>query len=151
MTHHHFDHVLGVAVYEAEGATVVGATAHETVIREAAEDGEALKLKTVDDRFVIEDKNRRIEIIDIGPTAHTEHLLVAWLPEEGILFQADHFTLPANGALPPAVSSTKTFAGALIEHGLEPVKILAAHSPRVGTMKELQAAIEKEAVTVGSQ
>ena len=151
MTHHHFDHVLGVPVYEAEGATVVGATAHETVIREAAEDGDSLKLKTVDDRFVIEDKNRRVEIIDIGPTAHTEHLLVAWLPEEGILFQADHFSLPANGSLPPAVSSTKTFAGALIEHGLEPVKILAAHSPRIGTMKELQAAIEKEAVTVGSR
>ncbi len=45
----------------------------------------------------------------------------------------------------------KTFAGALIEHGLDPVKILAAHSPRVGTMKELQAALEKEVETVSSK
>jgi glyoxylase-like metal-dependent hydrolase (beta-lactamase superfamily II) len=151
MTHHHFDHVLGVPVYEAEGATVIAATSHEGVIREAAENGETLKLKLVDDRFVIEDRNRRIEIVDIGPTAHTEHLLVAWLPEEGILFQADHFALPANGSIPPAVSSTKTFAGALIEHGIKAQKILAAHSPRVGTMADLQAALEKEAVTVGRQ
>jgi glyoxylase-like metal-dependent hydrolase (beta-lactamase superfamily II) len=151
MTHHHFDHVLGVPVYEAEGAAVIAATAHEAVVREAAEDGKSLNLKTIDDRFVIEDKNRRIEIIDIGPTAHTEHLLVAWLPEESILFEADHFAVPANGDIPPAVSSTKTFAGALIEHGLEPEKLLSAHSPRVGTMKDLQAAIEKEVVTVGSK
>ncbi len=151
MTHHHFDHVLGVSAYEAEGATIIASAAHETVVRDAAEDGDALMLKTIDDRYVIKDKNRRIEIIDIGPTAHSEHLLVAWLPEEGILFQADHFALPANGSLPPAVSSTKTFAGALIEHGLDPVKILAAHSSRVGTMKELQAALEKAVETVGSK
>ena len=151
LTHHHFDHVLGVPVYEAEGATLIAATAHEAVMRDAAEDGDALKLKTIDDRYVIEDKNRRVEIIDIGPTAHTEHLLVAWLPEEGILFEADHFALPANGSIPPAVSSTKTFAGALIEHGIDPAKMLSAHSPRVGTMKDLQVALEKEVVTVGQK
>ena len=151
ITHHHFDHVLGVPVYESEGAAVIAATAHESVVRDAAEDGESLRLKTIDDRYTIEDKNRRVEIIDIGPTAHTEHLLVAWLPEEGILFEADHFALPANGSIPPAVSSTKTFAGALIEHGIDPEKMLSAHSPRVGTMKDLQAALEKEAVTVGSR
>ncbi len=151
MTHHHFDHVLGVSAYEAEGATIIASAAHETIVRDAAEDGDTLMLKTIDDRYVIEDKNRRIEIIDIGPTAHSEHLLVAWLPEECILFEADHFALPTNGSLPPAVSSTKTFAGALIEHGLDPVKILAAHSPRVGTMEELRAAMEKEVQTVGSK
>lgn len=151
MTHHHFDHVLGVPVYEAEGATVIAATTHETVMRDAVENGETLNLETVDDRFIIKDRNRRIEIIDIGPTAHAEHLLVAWLPEERILFEADHFAIPANGAIPPAVSSTETFAGALIEHGLEPDKLLSAHSARVGTMKDLQAALEKEVVTVGSK
>lgn len=151
VTHHHFDHVLGVPAYVAEGATVIASAAHEAVVRDAAEDSDALKLKTIDDRYVIEDKNRRVEIIDIGPTAHSEHLLVAWLPKEGILFQADHFALPANGTIPPAGSSTKTFAGALIEHGIDPLKILAAHSPRVGTMKELRTAIEKEVVTVGSK
>jgi glyoxylase-like metal-dependent hydrolase (beta-lactamase superfamily II) len=151
ITHHHFDHVLGVPVYESEGAAVIAATAHESVVRDAAEDGESLMLKTIDDRYTIEDKNRRVEVIDIGPTAHTEHLLVAWLPEEGILFEADHFALPANGSIPPAVSSTKTFAGALIEHGIDPAKMLSAHSPRVGTMKDLQAALDKEVVTVGSK
>ena len=151
MTHHHFDHVLGVPAYEAEGATVIAAAAHETVVREAAEDGAALKLKTIHDRYVIEDGDQRVEIINIGPTAHTEHLLVAWLPKYGVLFQADHFSVPGNGAVQPAVSSTKTFADALIEHEIDPKKILSAHSPRVGTMKDLQAALEREVVTVGSR
>ena len=50
----------------------------------------------------IEGGGRVVEILDIGPTAHTEHLLVAYLPEEGTLFEADHFALPASGPIPPA-------------------------------------------------
>ena len=86
-----------------------------------------------------------IEIIDIGPTAHTEHLLVAYLPDEGILFEADHFALPRVGPIPPAVTSTRSFAEALSEHDLRVTRILSAHSPNVATMDDLQTALDKEA------
>ena len=151
MTHHHFDHVLGVTAYEQEGATVVGSVAHEAVIREAAENSELLNFKGVEDRIVLEDGSRRVELIDIGPTAHTDHLVVAWLPEEGILFEADHFAMPQEGPPPPAVSSTKTFATALKEHGIRPKLIVSAHSPRPGTMEDLEGAINRDAVMVSQQ
>lgn len=144
MTHHHFDHVMGVAAYEDEGATVIAATDHERIVRRAAENGEALEVKLVEESLVLENDSRRIEIIDIGPTAHTEHLLVAWLPREGILFEADHFAMPAAGPVPPAVTSTKTFAKALKKHGLEAKWIVSAHSARPGTPEDLAQAVQTE-------
>ncbi|MDZ7642865.1 MAG: hypothetical protein U5K76_00635 [Woeseiaceae bacterium] len=118
VTHHHFDHVLSVAPYAAEAATVMGATVHEPIVRRAAGDGEALRFEGVDGRRTPEAGDRVIEIIDIGPTAHTEHLLVAYLPAEGILFEADHFALPGVGPVPPAVSSTRSLAEVLARSGL---------------------------------
>ena len=144
LTHHHFDHVLGVTAYEEEGATVIAARAHERIARGAADDGERLNLKLVDDSMALESNGRRIEIIDIGPTAHTEHLLVAWLPEEGLLFEADHFAMPQAGPVPPAVTSTKTFAKALAENGLNVKRIVSAHSPKPGTPADLEAALNRE-------
>jgi len=150
MTHHHFDHVLGVSAYEAEGATLVASIAHESVVRNAAENSELLNFKGVDDRLVFEDSARRVEIIDIGPTAHTEHLLVTWLPDDGILFEADHFTMPQAGPVPPAVSSTKSFAAALQEYDIDVQLIVSAHSPRPGTPKDLQDALDKDAELLSS-
>ena len=146
-----FDHVLAVSTYEQEGATVVAANAHEQVVRDAADNGELLDFHGVDDRFVLEDNSRRVEIIDIGPTAHTEHLLVTWLPDDGILFEADHFAMPRSGPVPPAVSSTKSFAKALQENDISAKLIVSAHSPRPGTPDDLQDALDKNAVVVSQK
>ena len=136
--------MLGVAAYEEEGATLIAATAHEKVVRDAALDGEQLDLSLVDKKMKLEANGRSIEIIDIGPTAHTEHLLVAWLPEEGILFEADHFAMPRQGPVPPAVTSTKTFAEALAREGLKVKRFVSAHSPKPGTPENLEEALNRE-------
>ena len=141
MTHHHFDHVVGVQPYEAEGTTVVAAAAHEKVMRDAASDGDKLKLKLVKGRKVFKGEARTVEVIDIGPTAHSENLLVAYLPEERILFQADHFNMPRVGPIPPAVESTRSFVAALRRNELDVQQILSAHSPIVATMEDLQTAV----------
>ncbi len=142
MTHHHLDHVAAVGTYEEEGATIIAVRAHERIVRHNAENGEALEVQLVDDRFVLKDGGRRVEVIDIGPTAHTEHLLVAWLPEEGILFEADHFAMPRVGPVRPAVTSTRTFAAALEKSGLKVKTILSAHSPMPGSMEDLKQALD---------
>ena len=142
MTHHHFDHVLAVPDYEEEGATIIASAAHERIVRRAATDTERLALELVDKTMTLESGDRRIEIIDIGPTAHTEHLLVAYLPNEQLLFEADHFSVPRNGPIPPAVSSTKTFAKALQRLKLDVKTLLSAHSARAGTWDDLQAALQ---------
>ncbi len=142
MTHHHFDHVAAVSAYEEEGATIIAATSHERIVRRNAGNGEALEMELVDDRLAIDAGGRRVEVIDIGPTAHTEHLLVAWLPEEGIVFEADHFAMPRVGPVPPAVTSTKTFAAALERVGVDAKMIVSAHSPMPGTPQDLKRALE---------
>jgi glyoxylase-like metal-dependent hydrolase (beta-lactamase superfamily II) len=118
-------------------------------VREAATDPETVTIKSIDGRKVFEDQTRRVEIIDVGPTAHTNSLLVAFLPEEGLIFQADHFAMPQSGPVPPAVSSTRSFAAALQANDIAVERILSAHSPRVGTIDDLRASLEKEVVQVG--
>ena len=144
LTHHHNDHLVGVKTWEAEGATLYTVKANEEVVRSNAEDGDALDLAFVEDRYVFEG-GQRLELIDIGPTPHVEHLLVAWLPDQGILFEADHFTNPANGVMPPAQPVTKALAAAIEAKGLDVKKIVGAHSPRVATMADLRTSLEKAA------
>jgi len=141
MTHHHNDHVLGVPAYQAEDAVVLTVKEHEAVMRAAATDADSLKLQFVKDKYVFDDGNRKLEIIDIGPTPHSKHLLVAWLPEEGILFEADHFPNPTNGRMQPAQGVTKRLAEAIDTMGLDVKFIVGAHSPRIASIDDLRRSL----------
>jgi len=141
MTHHHNDHVLGVPAYQAEDAMVLTVKEHEAVMRAAATDAESLKLQFVEDKYVFDDGSHKLEIIDIGPTPHSKHLLVAWLPEEGILFEADHFPNPTNGQMAPAQPVTKRLAEAISEKGLDVKIIVGSHSPRIASIDDLRSAM----------
>lgn len=149
LTHHHYDHVMGVTDYEEEGATVIAAAAHEKIAREAAQNGDELNVMTISDDYTLSAGERTIRIMDIGPTAHTNHLLIAYLPNEKILFEGDHFAMPRSGPMPPAVTSTRSFAEALAEQDIEVNKFLSAHSPRVGTPEDLKLSLEKEVFQAG--
>lgn len=143
LTHHHSDHILGVSAYEAEGATVVTVADNETVVRDAAADGDSLKLEFVDGMRVFESGGQRLEIHDVGPTPHVEHMLVAWLPEHGILFEADHFGIPRTGPVPPAVANTLALAEAIERKGFDVRQMVGAHSPAVGDAEDLAEALAK--------
>lgn len=144
LTHHHNDHLMGVRDYEAEGAALYTVAENEAVVRDNAENGEALDLVFVDGRRVLAAGDRRLEIIDLGPTPHVEHLLVAWLPEEGVLFEADHFPNPPNGRIPPANANTRALADAIEREQLDVRYIVGAHSPRVAPIDDLRVAIARE-------
>jgi glyoxylase-like metal-dependent hydrolase (beta-lactamase superfamily II) len=146
MTHHHNDHVLGVPAYQAEDAVVLTVKENEAVMRAAATDSDSLKLQFVKDKYVFDDGSRRLEIIDIGPTPHAKHLLVAWLPEEGILFEADHFPNPTNGQMAPAQPVTKRLAEAIDQLGLDVKTIVGAHSPRIASIDDLHRTLELKPV-----
>ena len=97
------------------------------------------------------DGDRTIELYDIGPTPHAEHLLIAYLPQEKIIFEADHFPQPRTGPLPPAVPATFAFAEALEKLNLDYNRIVGAHSPRIGSPAELEAVVKhKSATAVGA-
>jgi glyoxylase-like metal-dependent hydrolase (beta-lactamase superfamily II) len=141
LTHHHNDHLMGVPAYEAEGAEIFTVKAHEQVVRGTAEDGEARKLKFVDRKAVLGSGGRSIELHDIGPTPHAEHLVVAFLPKEGILFEADHFPNPGNGRFVPAQPVTRHLARAIKERGLEVRTIVGAHTPWQASWDELVSSL----------
>jgi len=149
LTHHHSDHVPGAAAYAKEGAAIVTFRENEAVVRKAAGDDGA-RLEFVADRMTLTDGQRKVELYNIGPTPHAENILVAFLPAEGILFEADHFPQPANGVIPPAVPATIAFAEALDRLGLEFATLVGAHSPRIGTPADLRAALSRQPATVAT-
>jgi len=146
LTHHHSDHVPGAAAYAAEGATIVTFRENEAVVRDAAGTDDA-KLEFVKDEMTLTDGKRSVVLYNIGPTPHAENILIAYLPEQGIIFEADHFPQPLNGIIPPAVPATVAFAEALDRLNLGYSKIVGAHSPRVAGPADVQTALSRESAT----
>ena len=129
MTHHHGDHIGGMRSFIAEGATVVTTAANRPVIETMAArsrtTGSSAKprkpefLLIENGRRVLEDKTRRLELIDIGPNPHAKEMVIAWLPAERVVFQGDLFFVPNNDApFGPPQPSTVSFAKKLKELGL---------------------------------
>jgi len=137
-----------VPAYQAEDAMVLTVKEHEVVMRAAATDADSLKLQFVEDKYVFDDGNRKLEIIDFGPTPHAEHILMAWLPEEGILFEADHFPNPTNGQMAPAQPVTIRMAEVIKEKGLDVKIIVGTHSPRIASIDDLRKALALSPVQV---
>jgi glyoxylase-like metal-dependent hydrolase (beta-lactamase superfamily II) len=149
LTHHHNDHVPGAAAYAEEGATIITFEENRQVVLEAAGDDQA-KLEFVKDRMTLTDGNKTVELYNIGPTPHAENILIAYLPEEGIIFEADHFPQPRTGVIPPAVPATVAFAARLDELDLDYNKLVGAHSARIAAPGDVKTALgHKGASTAG--
>lgn len=150
LTHHHNDHIPGTADYAAEGATVITFKENEEVVREAAGDNE-VELQFVEDHLTIESGDRRVELYNAGPTPHVENLLIAYLPKEGIIFEADHFPQPQSGPMPPAVPNTVALAKAINRLDLNYTILVGAHSPRLGSPADLAAMLGHASAASGGQ
>jgi glyoxylase-like metal-dependent hydrolase (beta-lactamase superfamily II) len=146
LTHHHNDHTPGAAAYAQEGATIVTFKENETLVRTAAGDENA-KLEFVEEKMTLTDGNKTIEFYNIGPTPHAENILIAYLPGEGIIFEADHFPQPASGVIPAAVPATTAFVKALDQLDLEYTKLIGAHSPRIAGPADVATAISRQPVS----
>ncbi|MGX5817387.1 MBL fold metallo-hydrolase [Chitinophaga lutea] len=135
-THHHGDHLYGNSFWATEGATPV---AYAGVLREirkhetgyfggAAGRWEQTREKRADllqwpllppvvvfeDTLVIEDKNRRVELIHPG-AGHTPGDGIAWLPKERVLFAGDAclngpYNLFRDAVVPSWISSLDRMA-----------------------------------------
>ncbi|HEY4658366.1 MAG TPA: MBL fold metallo-hydrolase, partial [Gemmatimonadaceae bacterium] len=107
-THPHFDHASGLAPFVAEGATVITHDNNEDFLEDALSAartlvGDALakanrkpRIESVGDRKVLRDDTRTVELHHVRDLAHSDGMLVAFLPKERILFTAD-FNWPAAG------------------------------------------------------
>jgi glyoxylase-like metal-dependent hydrolase (beta-lactamase superfamily II) len=118
-SHAHFDHAGGVRAAVAEGATIVTMAGNvpyfERVLAQPsalrpdrlAQAGAKPRLQGVPgDKGVLSDATRTIELHRIVGGPHSETMLMAYLPKEKLLIEADAYTpLPPNTP-PPATPNT---------------------------------------------
>jgi glyoxylase-like metal-dependent hydrolase (beta-lactamase superfamily II) len=158
VTHHHDDHSGGLRSYIANDVTVVTTPANQKYFERMAASNFTLNpddqtraprkplFEFVRDRKrVFTDGKQTVEIIDIGPSPHAAEMLVAYLPNEKLIFQGDLVNLPASGKFMPTTvnDSTLHFYDWLTKSGLAVQRIAAVHGPST-TLEDLRAAVEKK-------
>ena len=121
-THHHFDHSGGLRTYVAEGATVVTQESNKDFFEKTFQAPATLEpdaqskapkpatFQTVSDKWVLTDGKQKIEVYATQGDAHSDELLVAYLPGQRLLVEADAYspgpvnTPPPSPAPPNAVN-----------------------------------------------
>ena len=153
LSHHHSDHAGGFREYVAEGTTIVTTADTKKSLEKAAtvessllprlSAGKKLTIETIENKKrVFQDDKHVVELYDIGPNPHANEIIVAYLPKEKILFQADLLNAAPNGTFPIAPDATVSFAENLQRLGLAVEKIYGVHG-RFATPEELRTSIEK--------
>src|SRR5689334_2604187 len=107
-THAHFDHAGGLRAFVAEGATIVTqeinkpyyeknwANAHTLTPDKLAKNPKKPAFKTVGDHLTLTDGNHVIELYHMQNFNHHDGMLLAYLPKEKVLLEADAFNPPAQ-------------------------------------------------------
>lgn len=154
LTHHHDDHSGGTRPFVAAGATILTTAGNVDYLRamaaaprtfhpdRLAREPREPAIEVVRGRRALDDGRRRLELIEVGPSPHVDEMLVAWLPEEGILFQGDLLNVPRGGPVPPAVDTTVHFARKLAELGIAPRVHVGVHGT-AGGPEHLAEALER--------
>jgi glyoxylase-like metal-dependent hydrolase (beta-lactamase superfamily II) len=160
-THAHFDHAGGLRAFVAEGATVityqlnkpyyekVWANPHTLVPDKLAQNPRKPKIETMGEKKVLTDGTHTVELYHMTNFLHNDGIIMAYLPKEKILFEADAFNPPAQPitSTPAMISPFNQTLMANIERlKLDVTRIIPVHYPadnRVTTLAELMKAIGK--------
>jgi glyoxylase-like metal-dependent hydrolase (beta-lactamase superfamily II) len=101
VTHHHFDHTGGQRAAVSRGLQVISQRGNEGIIREMvtrpavyypdalAKNPHDLVFTPVDDKLVLEDRTRRLEIYRVVEHSHMPNAVFAYLPKERITLEGD--------------------------------------------------------------
>ena len=146
-THHHIDHSRGLRRYVAEGATIVthrmNAPYFERVFAAPKTlNPDALSkakkeptFETLTTKKVMTDGNHVIELHHMAGNGHNEGLLLAYLPKEKILVEADAYNPPAqpNAPVPMPISPyTENLVATMDRLKLDVETIVPIHLPADG-------------------
>ena len=158
-THQHFDHSGGLRAFVAEGATIVTHEAHKSYYEKVwaaphtlspdrlAKMPRKATFETVRDKKVLTDGNHTIELYQLQGSGHNAGLLVAYLPKEKILIEADAFNPPAEKNAPvaqPPSPYTLNLVSTMQRLKLDTTRIIPIHYPadnRVVEIAELNRAV----------
>jgi glyoxylase-like metal-dependent hydrolase (beta-lactamase superfamily II) len=113
-SHHHFDHAGGLGAFVAEGAIIITHDVNKAFFEQSlaaprtvqpdtlAKSGKKATVEGVKDKRVLSDDTRTIELHHIQGNMHNDGLLMAYLPKEKFLVQADVYNPPPPNTPPPA-------------------------------------------------
>jgi glyoxylase-like metal-dependent hydrolase (beta-lactamase superfamily II) len=113
-THHHFDHAGGLGPFVAEGAIIITHDVNKPFFEKSlaaprtvqpdrlAQSGKKATVEGMQDKRVLSDGTRTVELYLIQGTVHGDGLIMAYLPKEKLLVEADAYTPAAPNATPPA-------------------------------------------------
>ena len=136
MTHYHWDHSGGLRPYLDRGAVVITTPGNEEFVRMVAAAQRSLDGRWAEDtkqpQFAFVKGHRpfgdgatRIEVYDVGPTAHVDEILVAYIPAAKVLFVGDLYSF--NGQVAPASPWTVALAEKIDELGLDIETVVPVH------------------------
>jgi glyoxylase-like metal-dependent hydrolase (beta-lactamase superfamily II) len=153
-SHHHFDHAGGLGAFVAEGVTIITHASNKPFFERAfaaprtvrpdklAQSGKKATIESLNDKLVLQDATRTLEIHHIAGNPHADGLILAYLPKEKLLIEADVYTPAAPNTPPPAqpnpfsVNLHDTIGGLKLEVD----RILPLHG-RIVSLAELLSAI----------
>jgi len=153
-THLHFDHVGGLRTYAAEGATIITQRdniayfediwSHPRTINpdRLAKSGKRAVFEGVVGTRTLSDGARKLVLYHYGGNAHNSGMLMAFLPRERMLFEADSYIPGVGGSTHPAIPNLLQFYDVVQRLRLDVDQILPSHG-RVATFAELTELVEK--------
>lgn len=159
VTHHHADHVGGIAAFAARGATILVAPGSEAYLRRMsgvtrtfgrigtppapAPAPAAPRFETLAGRRTVGRGPRAVEVIDVGPTSHAAAMLAVYVPGERLLFQGDLLRINEHGGVVAAPAAARDLERIIRRFRLDVAAIGAVHGMN-GTMDDLRAALARE-------
>ena len=156
-THAHFDHSGGLRTYVDEGATIVTMPINQAFYERVWRTPHTIspdrlerskKAATFDpvtnDKLVLSDGKRNIEVYHQLGTDHNDGILMIYLPTEKILVEVDAWNTESVAA--PRSRTVNPYMVNLYDNiqrlKLDVVEIVPLHGPRTGTMMELAERIQ---------
>ncbi|WFL77513.1 hypothetical protein P7228_00165 [Altererythrobacter arenosus] len=138
VTHHHTDHLGGMA--DALGLGAIFVTPENAVANVRTAAGADIP----EDRLMVLDGSMTlgpVQIYDVA-TNHMESMALVYIPAASAIFQADHYTGLYEGAAPTPVGAGTVYLKNHIEAlGLDVATILSAHGRKAVTWEEFSAAV----------
>ncbi len=154
-THSHIDHSSGLRAFVAEGATILThqvnkaylektlAVPHTVNPDKAQTAGKKPMVESMGEKKVLTDGTHTIELYHLQNFGHHDGMIVAYLPKEKVLLEADGYNPQAANATAPSPPSLYTLS--LVDNierlKLDVQRIVPVHYPadnRVVTMTELK-------------
>ena len=154
-THHHSDHSGGLRTFVAEGATIVthqlNREFYEKVVLSAAprtlepdrlylvnpDETRNPVLELVNQKYVVSDGTRTLDVYPVPAFDHAATMVIAYLPRERLIVNADMYTPPKPGTpLPKPSASARTLLQTIQRNGLDVARHVGLHGG-VGSQDDL--------------